>query len=116
MRVLLDSCVWGGALLTLRQAGIDVDWCGDWERDPGDKQILARAYEQHQIIVTLDKDFGELVMVYGLPHAGILRLVDIAAREQGPVSVEALERYGDLLESGAIVTVLPDRVRVRTGP
>lgn len=116
MRVLLDTCVWRGALRDLRDAGIDMEWCGDWPKDPGDKQILARAFEEHRIIVTLDKDFGELVMVYGLPHAGIVRLVDIAAREQGLVSVDVLNKYGPLLEAGAIVTVLPDRIRVRTGP
>ena len=40
MKVLLDSCVWGGALNTLRDAGHEVDWCGNWPRDPGDRQIL----------------------------------------------------------------------------
>jgi predicted nuclease of predicted toxin-antitoxin system len=28
--------------------------------------------------VTLDKDFGELAVVYGHPHAGIIRLVDFS--------------------------------------
>lgn len=116
MRVLLDSCVWGGALRALRDAGMDVDWCGDWEKDPGDRQILAYAHEQRRVIITLDKDFGELVMVHELPHAGIVRLVDIAAREHGPLVVDVLNQYGPLLEGGAIVTVLPDRVRVRPGP
>jgi len=63
--------------------------------------------------VTLDKDFGELVIVRGQPHAGIVRLVNLAAREQGPTCVAVLERFGETLTSGGIVTVEPGRVRVR---
>lgn len=35
MRVLLDSCVWGGAREVIAVAGHDVQWVGDWEGDPG---------------------------------------------------------------------------------
>lgn len=30
MKVLLDTCVWGGAKETLEAAGYDVIWGGDW--------------------------------------------------------------------------------------
>lgn len=65
------------------------------------------------MLVTLDKDFGELAVVRQQPHAGIIRLVRIAARQQGPACAVTLERYGTLLAQGAIVTVEPGRVRVR---
>ena len=68
MKVLLDACVWGGAISVLRSAGHDVEWVGDWSADPGDEQILATAAAQQQVLVTLDKDFGELVFVRRLPH------------------------------------------------
>ena len=55
MRVLLDACVWGGAMSGLRSAGHDVEWVGDWSADPGDEQILATAAAQEQVLVTLDK-------------------------------------------------------------
>jgi hypothetical protein len=42
--ILLDSCVWGGALPVLLELGHDVDWSGSWEQDPGDAAILDRAH------------------------------------------------------------------------
>jgi len=76
---LLDSCVWGGAVARLRAAGHDVVWSGDWPADPGDEDILAHALAEGRVLVTLDKDFGELAIVRELPHAGILRLVGLSA-------------------------------------
>jgi predicted nuclease of predicted toxin-antitoxin system len=60
MKILLDTCVWGGARKTLAAAGHDVEWTGNWPQDPGDDTILAHAYQEGRILVTLDKDFGEL--------------------------------------------------------
>ena len=63
MKLLLDSCVWGGAVGRLRAAGDDVAWSGDWPVDPGDVEILARALAEARILVTFDKEFGELAIV-----------------------------------------------------
>ncbi|MEI7893576.1 MAG: DUF5615 family PIN-like protein, partial [Myxococcales bacterium] len=60
MKVLLDSCVWGGARQAVAAAGHEVAWVGDWDRDPGDAEILRVAYSTGCILITLDKDFGEL--------------------------------------------------------
>lgn len=113
MKILLDSCVWGGAAAPLRAAGHDVEWTGDWPTDPGDAQILAQAARDHQILVTLDKDFGELAIVHERPHSGIVRLVNLRAQRQGPTVVRVVARYGAELAQGALVTVDAARVRVR---
>ena len=113
MKCLLDTCVWGGALKELATAGHDVIWSGHWEEDPGDDQILALAYAEDRVLITLDKDFGELAIVYGKPHRGIIRLVNIAARQQGLYAARIMARYAEDLKLGAIITVQPDRVRIR---
>jgi predicted nuclease of predicted toxin-antitoxin system len=82
MRVLLDTCVWGGARPEIEAAGHDVIWAGDWSEDPGDEEILSRARDEGRILVTLDKDFGELAIVHGREHCGIVRLVNWPARRQ----------------------------------
>lgn len=113
MKLLLDTCVWGGARKNLEAAGHDVVWAGDWTEDPGDEEILARAYRGDRILVTLDKDFGELAILRGIPHCGILRLVNFSARQQAAVCLRVLTLYGKELQSSAIVTAEPGRVRIR---
>ena len=70
MKLLLDTCVWGGVLQALREEGHDVVWTGEWDVDPGDQEILHQAYEQERILVTLDKDFGERAIVFWRTPSG----------------------------------------------
>lgn len=70
MKLLVDSCVWKGAGTELAAAGHDVVWVGDWPADPGDEEILACALREARVVVTLDKDFGELAVAFGHEHAG----------------------------------------------
>ena len=88
-------------------------WTGEWDSDPGDEEILELSNKQGRILVTLDKDFGELAIVHNRPHSGIIRLVDFSARDQAPVCLEVLERYGSELIKGALVTAEPGRIRIR---
>ncbi len=113
MKLLLDTCVWGGAAEALLAAGHDVRWMGESCADPGDEAIMAMAYAEDRVLVTLDKDFGELAVVYGKPHCGIVRLVGLSARQQGSYCAILLERFGHELIRGAIVTATADRVRIR---
>lgn len=82
MKLLLDTCVWGGATRQLTDLGYDVIWSGDWDSDPGDGEILRIAHQKGRILITQDKDFGELAVVHRQPHSGIIRLVGIPARRQ----------------------------------
>jgi predicted nuclease of predicted toxin-antitoxin system len=113
VKVLLDSCVWGGARQALLQADLVCEWVGDWESDPGDVEILTHAFENGQVLVTLDKDFGELAVVKGELHRGIIRLVGFPARSQGEMCCRVLDRYADEIRRGALVTATPQRVRLR---
>ena len=80
MKVLLDSCVWGGARDALTMAGHDVESVADWPADPGDAEVLAHASRTRSVLVTLDKDFGELAIVRGHPHAASSGLSATARR------------------------------------
>ena len=113
MKVLVDTCVWGGVRADLIAAGYDAVWTGDWSEDPGDEEILATAYREGRILITRDKDFGELAIVRGIPHCGILRLVNLNSRQQSSVCLQVLALYGNELASGAIVTAELGRVRIR---
>ena len=113
MKVLLDSCVWGGALEAISAAGHDALWAGAWEPDPGDTEILAFADREGRVLFRLDKDFGEFAILKGAPHAGIVRLGRVRAREHGPTAVQILAADERDLRARAILTVEADRVRTR---
>ncbi len=113
MRFLLDTCVWGGACKELQAEGHDVIWAGEWPEDPGDDEILERAYHEGRILVTLDKDFGELAIVRGMPHAGIIRLVNLGTSQQAATCLRVINLHGDDLKAGAIITAESNRLRVR---
>jgi predicted nuclease of predicted toxin-antitoxin system len=113
VKVLLDTCVSPRAIAELVSAGHDVVWSGGWPEDPGDEEILARAYVEERVLVTLDKDFGELAVVGEKPHCGIVRLVDIRSSQQGAICQRVLDLHGRELAEGAIITAEPGRLRIR---
>jgi len=98
----------------LQEAGYDVVWTGDWDKDPGDQEILALAYTEGRVLVTLDKDFGELAVLQSQPHHGMIRMVGFSAKSQVEVCKVVLEQHGDELFAGAIITAEPGRLRIRT--
>lgn len=113
MKVLLDSCVSVHLRPELESAGHDVMWVGDWPKDPGDNEILATARHEERILITLDKDFGELAIVKDSAHCGIVRIINVSLKQQAAVCLRVLELHGEELRAGAIATAEPGWVRVR---
>lgn len=116
MRLLLDSCVWPPASADLRAAGHDVDHVGNWKGDPGDDEILQRSLKEDRVLVTLDKDFGELVFVLGAEHPGLIRLVNIPARQHAQVILRVLNTHADDLRARALIVAEAGRLRIRLPP
>ncbi len=83
-------------------------------KDPGDEAIIKKAFDEGWVLVTADKDFGELVFVFSKPHSTIIRLVDIPAKEQGRFLLRLIETHKNDIEKKALITVERFRVRVRT--
>ncbi len=113
LSILLDTCVWGGVLPILIELGYDAVWSGTWPQDPGDSAILAIAHTERRVLITLDKDFGELAIVKGLPHSGMIRLTGFRAGQLALAIHHILGTYHQELILGAIITANPERVRIR---
>lgn len=67
MRLLANENVPLDAVDALRQEGHDVAWIRTLAPGSRDEEVLARANAEHRVLVTFDKDFGELVFHRRLP-------------------------------------------------
>ena len=113
MKILLDTNMSFRVRDDLIAAGYDVIWTGDWDVDPGDEEILATAHLENRILITQDKDFGELAIVKCQSHSGIVRLSNLATTQHSKACLEFLNRFESELITGAIVTIDSRRVRIR---
>lgn len=113
LKLLLDSCVTPRVVKLLEESGHDVNWVGNWEADPGDTAILNFATRDSWTIVTIDKDFGDLIHLGKSRPCSVIRLVGFRAAAQGPAIASLVDRYASELSEGALITSEPWRVRVR---
>lgn len=110
----MDSCVSSFAVRDLREAGFEVLWIPETGYDPGDKEIIQKAFSENYILVTADKDFGELVFAFNMPCPAIIRLVNIPAKEQGKILLKALSKYQTDINKKSLLTIERFRVRIKT--
>jgi predicted nuclease of predicted toxin-antitoxin system len=98
----------------LENAGHEVECVSDWNFSPADAEILSTALRVGQIVITLDKDFGELIIVHRLRSRGVIRLVGIHPKLQGERALVALTVFESDKSPNTIVTIDPTRLRVRS--
>jgi len=83
VKFLLDVCAESVPLReTLLNLGHDVLSAREHCPDAPDESLMALAREEDRVLITEDKDFGELVFLRGLPHPSIVRLCGITPRER----------------------------------
>ena len=111
-----ESCAWP-VIRALREAGHDVIAISEIARGATDEQVLERALSGKRVLVTEDRDFGELVYARGRSSAGVV-FVKFSGRARGakpaPV-VEAVATLGSRL-ANAFAVVEPGRVRISGRP
>lgn len=115
MHFLADEDFPGIAVRWLEETGHDVLWARTSMPGQSDAAVLEAAQRESRIVLTCDKDFGELAFHWGLPAScGVVLF-------RYPSSPEAfLARVKELLAaeekiglSGKFSVVEADRVRVR---
>ena len=74
MKLLLNENLGRSAAEALRCLGHDVIWIGDDFAGIQDQAVLAKAKREGRVLVTKDKDFGELAFKNGETHDGIILL------------------------------------------
>jgi predicted nuclease of predicted toxin-antitoxin system len=98
----------------LRTQGHDVLFIA--ELDPGieDTYVLVRSQQLGAILITADKDFGELVFRQRMPHSGILllRLDGLTSEEKASLVVTVVRSHGAQL-SGRFAVLSTKALRLR---
>jgi predicted nuclease of predicted toxin-antitoxin system len=117
MRILADENFPRRGVESLRRMGHDVVWVRTDAPGAGDEDVIAWAVRDKRVLLTLDKDFGELAFRAGLPADSGVVLVRGDPPLPGPVTsvVELLFR-GEVDFTGAFVVVERARVRRRVLP
>ena len=117
MRLLADENVPGDLVDALDRSGHDVAWVRRDSPGTTDTQVLQRAQAEQRIVLTFDKDFGDLAYLARLPAASGVILVRIQAlRGERAVSRLARRLSGRDDWAGRFSVVESDRVRMRDLP
>ncbi len=115
MKFLLDVCADSRPLrAALAELGHDILSARERCPNASDEALLALAQEENRVLITEDKDFGELVFLRGRPHPGIVRLVEMTPAERADAMRSLIDRHADAMREGAIVVVTENRVRIRS--
>jgi len=117
VRFLLDEGLPFRLAAFLTSEGHDVVACGaDYPHALTDRQILAIAFGEQRIVLTNDKDFGDLIFRDGLPHAGVIlfRLGYVPIDVRIALLRQTLTDHADRMDH--FVVISPGGSRVASAP
>ncbi len=111
--IVADECVDYAITHKLREAGFNV--YAICEQNPAlkDRDVLELAHKQNALLITEDKDFGELVIRLKLPHFGILllRMKGESSSKKAEIVFSIISKYhNSLLQAFSVL----DGERFRT--
>lgn len=103
--------------LALREAGHDVLYIAETDRQASDEAIMGMAIDEDRVVVTADYDFGELAVRHRLAAPGVVLL----APSKQPAAVRAsrlislMSELGERLR-GSLTIIEDERLRFRRLP
>jgi predicted nuclease of predicted toxin-antitoxin system len=117
MRFLADESCDFAVVHALRTAGHDVIAVSDFARGAEDTAVVDVARSQRRILLTEDKDFGQLVFAAARASTGVILIRwPVAARGVlGAAVVGVVASHGDALTESFVV-VEPGRIRISRSP
>ncbi|MGC8644463.1 MAG: DUF5615 family PIN-like protein [Isosphaeraceae bacterium] len=117
MRFLANENFPLDAVEAIRKDGHDVSWIRTDAPGSKDRDILNRAESEQRILLTFDKDFGELAFQHGLPASCGIVLFRLRAASSAAIAVlvaTALQSRTDW--AGHFSVVEEGRIRMRPLP
>ena len=117
MRLLANENFPADAVDALRACGHDVGWIRAESPGVADPVVLARAVAEGRILVTFDKDFGDLAFHSGLPAGCGIILFRFRAGTSAELARQIVAAISQRQEwAGHFAVVEPGRVRLRPLP
>ncbi|MBI5963346.1 MAG: DUF5615 family PIN-like protein [Chloroflexi bacterium] len=114
MKILADESVDNEIVLRLRRDGHDVRYVAEMAPGIIDEEVLVLASDESTLLLTADKDFGELIFRQGFVKRGIVlyRLAGLSSQEKADIVSSAISEHGDeLLVSFSVITEKAVRIR-----
>jgi predicted nuclease of predicted toxin-antitoxin system len=117
MNLLADESVDIQIVAKLRQDGHDVLYIAEIAPGISDDVVLSGASARSALLITADKDFGELVFRHGKVTTGILliRLAGLSPETKSEIVSLVLREHGSKLP-GSFTVVSPGMMRTRLKP
>src|SRR5947209_14989894 len=117
MNLLIDESVDKQIVTRLRQAGHDVLYVAEMEPGITDDLVLSRANDKSALLVTADKDFGELVFRQGQINVGVVlvRLLGLSNEKKAEIVAAVIEEHSADLHQ-AFTVISPGNIRIRQKP
>jgi predicted nuclease of predicted toxin-antitoxin system len=117
MRFLADESCDFVVVRALRAAGHDVQAVSDLSPGVDDEGVADLARREDCLLLTEDKDFGQLFYAAAGPETGVIliRFPGNARRSLAPAVLQVIDQRGEALR-GCFVVVQPGRVRILPPP
>jgi len=116
MNLLADEGVDRQIVERLRQGGHEVLYVAEMEAGIDDDVVLERANERSALLLTADKDFGELVFrdkLLTMDGVILLRLAGLSAGRKAEIVSDALrKRAAEFPNYFSVIS--PGRIRIRS--
>jgi len=114
VKFLADECVDRQIVDQLRQDGHEVLYVAEMKPGISDDEVLNLANREKSILLTADKDFGELIFRQGKIAKGVIlvRLAGLSPGVKAEVVTDAIKDHaGELLQAFTVITPVTVRIR-----
>lgn len=114
MNLVADESIDGSIVDHLRANGHKVVYVAEMSPGIPDDEVLSLARDRQALLLTADKDFGDLVFRQSIPHCGglLIRLVGLDPEDKAAVVSSVLESHAaEMAARFSVVT--PETLRIR---
>ena len=114
MKLLADECIERSIVSYLKENGFDIITVAELAPGASDDKVIELANKMKSILITADKDFGELIYRQRKITFGIIlvRLHGLTRKKKVEIIAKTLNEHKDKL-LGSFTVIEPIQIRIR---